>query len=50
VEGDEEVGGLGGEGRCGWQADDEHFIPRALCLDLEPRVVNGIKTSDYTGL
>jgi len=32
------------------QADDEHFIPRALLLDLEPRVINGIKNSSHKGL
>ena len=25
-----------------YQADDEHYIPRALLIDLEPRVINGI--------
>ena len=24
-----------------YQADDEHYIPRALLFDLEPRVING---------
>lgn len=32
------------------QADDEHFIPRSLHLDLEPRVINGILTSPHRGL
>ena len=32
------------------QADDEHFIPRSLQLDLEPRVINGIRTSPYRNL
>jgi hypothetical protein len=32
------------------QADDEHFIPRALLMDLEPRVINGIRTSAYKNL
>ena len=32
------------------QADDEHYIPRALLLDLEPRVINGIQSSDMRGL
>ena len=32
------------------QADDEHYIPRAVLLDLEPRVVNGIMNSDYSKL
>ena len=25
-----------------YQADDEHYIPRAVLLDLEPRVINSI--------
>lgn len=25
-----------------YQADDEHYIPRALLIDLEPRVINSI--------
>jgi hypothetical protein len=33
-----------------YQADDEHYIPRAILLDLEPRVVNGIQTSDIRNL
>jgi tubulin gamma len=32
------------------QADDEHFIPRSLQLDLEPRVINGILASPYRNL
>jgi len=32
------------------QADDEHYIPRALLLDLEPRVINSIQTSDMRNL
>uniref|UniRef100_A0A7S2ZWK1 Tubulin gamma chain n=3 Tax=Rhodosorus marinus TaxID=101924 RepID=A0A7S2ZWK1_9RHOD len=27
-----------------YQADDEHYVPRALLIDLEPRVINGIRT------
>ncbi|ELU13962.1 hypothetical protein CAPTEDRAFT_174186 [Capitella teleta] len=30
-----------------YQADDEHYIPRAVLLDLEPRVINGIMNSSY---
>ncbi len=26
-----------------YQADDDHYIPRALLLDLEPRVINKIQ-------
>lgn len=33
-----------------YQADDQHYIPRALLLDLEPRVVNNILTSPYSNL
>eukprot|EP00922_Rhytidocystis_sp_ex-Travisia-forbesii_P008622 GHVS01012638.1.p1 GENE.GHVS01012638.1~~GHVS01012638.1.p1 ORF type:complete len:508 (+),score=92.18 GHVS01012638.1:128-1525(+) len=33
-----------------YQADDEHYIPRALLFDLEPRVINTIQTSDYRNL
>ena len=31
-----------------YQADDEHYIPRAVLLDLEPRVINTILTSSYS--
>jgi tubulin gamma len=33
-----------------YQADDEHFIPRSLQLDLEPRVINAILSSPYRSL
>ncbi|KAK3237265.1 Tubulin gamma-1 chain [Cymbomonas tetramitiformis] len=33
-----------------YQADDDHYVPRALLLDLEPRVINSIQTSDYRNL
>ncbi|KAI8876629.1 tubulin gamma chain [Backusella circina FSU 941] len=33
-----------------YQADDEHYIPRALLLDLEPRVIETIKTSPFANL
>nr|ANM86118.1 tubulin gamma-2 chain [Stygiella incarcerata] len=33
-----------------YQADDEHYIPRALLLDLEPRVLNGIQNGPYRNL
>jgi len=33
-----------------YQADDEHYIPRALLIDLEPRVINTIRNSEYAGL
>lgn len=31
-----------------YQADDDHYIPRAVLLDLEPRVINTIMTSAYS--
>ena len=33
-----------------YQADDEHYIPRAILVDLEPRVINNIKTSAFANL
>jgi len=33
-----------------YQADDEHYIPRALLVDMEPRVINNIQTSSYADL
>ena len=33
-----------------YQADDEHFIPRNLMIDLEPRVIHGIQNSEYRDL
>ena len=33
-----------------YQADDEHYIPRALLMDLEPRVINQIQTSSHRNL
>ena len=33
-----------------YQADDEHYIPRAVLMDLEPRVIHSIQTSPYAGL
>jgi len=30
-----------------YQADDDHFVPRALLMDLEPRVVNATLASPY---
>ena len=33
-----------------YQADDNHYVPRALLLDLEPRVINGIQTGDQRRL
>eukprot|EP00758_Cryptobia_borreli_P004527 Tbor_TRINITY_DN4430_c0_g1::TRINITY_DN4430_c0_g1_i1::g.8082::m.8082/K10389/TUBG; tubulin gamma len=45
--------GGGGEDRKDvffYQADDEHYIPRALLLDLEPGVINGIQKSSMNRL
>ena len=33
-----------------YQADDDHFIPRNLMIDLEPRVINSIQTGTYRDL
>jgi len=33
-----------------YQADDEHYIPRALLLDLEPRVITNIRNSEHRNL
>ena len=33
-----------------YQADDEHYIPRALLIDLEPRVINSIQNGLYQNL
>jgi len=33
-----------------YQADDEHYIPRSVLLDLEPRVINNIMSSEYKKL
>lgn len=33
-----------------YQADDEHYIPRAVLLDLEPRVIDSIMQSKYANL
>jgi tubulin gamma len=30
-----------------YQADDDHYVPRALLLDLEPRVLNTIQNSEF---
>ena len=31
-----------------YQSDDEHYIPRAVLLDLEPRVIHTIMNSPYS--
>ncbi|KAG6606631.1 tubulin gamma chain [Phytophthora cinnamomi] len=33
-----------------YQADDEHYIPRALLMDLEPRVIHSISSSAFRNL
>ncbi|KHN89185.1 Tubulin gamma-2 chain [Toxocara canis] len=33
-----------------YQADDAHYVPRAVLVDLEPRVINGIVNSEYRSL
>eukprot|EP01100_Stratorugosa_tubuloviscum_P001254 TRINITY_DN1278_c1_g2_i1.p1 TRINITY_DN1278_c1_g2~~TRINITY_DN1278_c1_g2_i1.p1 ORF type:complete len:491 (-),score=221.22 TRINITY_DN1278_c1_g2_i1:1431-2903(-) len=33
-----------------YQADDAHYIPRALLIDLEPGVIQGIRNSAYSRL
>ncbi|KAI9504330.1 gamma-tubulin [Coemansia spiralis] len=33
-----------------YQADDDHYIPRSILIDLEPRVVNNILESSYGNL
>ena len=33
-----------------YQADDEHYIPRALLIDLEPGVINNIQKGAYKNL
>jgi len=33
-----------------YQADDEHYIPRSVLLDLEPRVIDSIMQSPYANL
>eukprot|EP00029_Vermamoeba_vermiformis_P014545 TRINITY_DN965_c0_g1_i1.p1 TRINITY_DN965_c0_g1~~TRINITY_DN965_c0_g1_i1.p1 ORF type:complete len:458 (+),score=80.57 TRINITY_DN965_c0_g1_i1:45-1418(+) len=33
-----------------YQADDEHYIPRACLIDLEPKVIGAIKQGSYSSL
>jgi tubulin gamma len=30
-----------------YQADDDHYVPRSLLIDLEPRVINTIQNGPY---
>lgn len=33
-----------------YQSDDTRYIPRAILLDLEPRVINGIQSGPYKNI
>ncbi|KAH8930736.1 gamma tubulin [Atractiella rhizophila] len=33
-----------------YQADDDHYVPRSILVDLEPRVINAILSSPYRSL
>ncbi|KAL9935548.1 hypothetical protein V8E36_005896 [Tilletia maclaganii] len=33
-----------------YQADDDHFVPRAVLIDLEPRVINSVLSGPYRSL
>ncbi|RCI13312.1 hypothetical protein L249_1036 [Ophiocordyceps polyrhachis-furcata BCC 54312] len=33
-----------------YQSDDTRYIPRAILIDLEPRVINGIQTGPYRNI
>ncbi|RSL89402.1 Tubulin gamma chain [Fusarium oligoseptatum] len=33
-----------------YQSDDTRYIPRAILIDLEPRVLNGIQTGPYRNI
>ena len=35
---------------CNSKADDNHYIPRAVLLDLEPKVIETIQESEYRNL
>lgn len=30
-----------------YQADDDHYVPRAIMIDLEPRVINQVQSGSY---
>ena len=32
-----------------YQADDDHYIPRSVLIDLEPKVISSIQSSDFKG-
>lgn len=33
-----------------YQADDDHYVPRSILIDLEPRVINTIQNGPYAHL
>lgn len=33
-----------------YQADDQQYVPRSILVDLEPRVINQIKTGEFRNL
>ncbi len=33
-----------------YQADDDQYVPRSILVDLEPRVINQIRTGEYRNL
>ena len=33
-----------------YQADDDHYVPRSILIDLEPRVINSIQNGPYAHL
>ncbi|XP_055303193.1 tubulin gamma-1 chain [Sitodiplosis mosellana] len=43
-------GGLDRKDVFFYQADDDHYIPRSVLLDLEPRVIHSIMSSPYAKL
>ncbi|KAF4313245.1 tubulin gamma chain [Botryosphaeria dothidea] len=40
----------GGDRKDAFQSDDTRYIPRAILLDLEPRVINGILSRPYKNI
>ena len=31
-----------------YQADDDHFVPRSVLIEMQPRVINNIQNSDFS--
>ena len=31
-----------------YQADDDHFVPRSILIDMQPRVINNNQNSDFS--